>query len=186
MKKLLFLLFAIAMTSCTCMMSQSIPAQYLYVNEECGAALPNYLTKVTATDNCAIDTIWQHPTYGTWLTEPATTVLIRAVDNFGNYTDLMFTVHLLDTVPPVITADTTMLVNSYGFIDTLYDTAERMLARQVWFEESTAPDSLWTDDDFCNSTMLTWTDPCLAFTGEGHRIHTFISPADTVIIQRKQ
>ena len=26
--------------------------------------------------------------------------------NFGNHTDLMFTVHLLDTVPPVITADT--------------------------------------------------------------------------------
>jgi hypothetical protein len=60
-----------------------------------------------------------------------------------------------------------------------------MLARQMWFEESTAPDSLLTDDDFCNSTMLTWTDACKAFTGEGMRVHTFISPNDTVIIQTR-
>ena len=184
MKKLLFLLSVIILSSCTCIMSQ-VPDQYLYVDESCGAALPDYLTKVTASDNCGIDTIWQHPTYGTWLTAPATTVLIRAIDNFGNHTDLMFTVHLLDTVPPVITADSTMLVNSYGFIDNLYNTAERMLARQIWFEESTAPDSLITAEDFCNSTLLTWSDPCLAFTGEGHRVHTFITQADTVIIQKK-
>ena len=184
MKKLLFLLGIILLSSCTCIMSQ-VPDQYLYVDQSCGAALPDYLLKVTATDNCAIDTIWQSPTRGTWLTQPATTVLIRAIDNFGNHTDLMFTVHLLDTVPPVITADTTMLVNAYGHIDNLYNTAERMLARQVWFEESQAPDSLITDDDFCNSTLLTWSDPCLAFTGEGYRVHTFISPADTVIIQPK-
>lgn len=98
---------------------------------------------------------------------------------------MLFTVFLLDTIPPVITADTTLLVNAYGFIDNLYNTAERMLARQVWFEESQAPDSLITDEDFCNSTLLTWTDACKMFTGEGYRVHTFISPADTVIIQPK-
>jgi hypothetical protein len=184
MKKLLFLLSIILLSSCTCIIGQ-IPPQYLYVDETCGAAMPDFLTKIQVTDNCEIDTVWQSPTYGTWLTAPANNAMIRAIDKFGNHTDVLFTVFLLDTVPPVITVDTTMLVNSYGFIDTLYDTAERMLARQVWFEESTAPDSLWTDDDFCNSTLLTWTDPCLAFTGEGHRVHTFISRADTVIIQRK-
>ena len=99
---------------------------------------------------------------------------------------MMFTVTLIDTVPPTITVtDTTLLTDAYDVLDGLYDTAERILAQQVWFEESTAPDSLWTDDDFCNSTLLTWTDPCKAFTGEGYRVHTFISQADTVIIQRK-
>lgn len=184
MKKLLFLLSIILLSSCSCVIGQ-IPSQYLYVDQSCGAALPDYLTKIRVTDNCAIDTVWQSPTRGTWLTNPATTVLIRAIDNFGNHTDVMFTVHLLDTVPPVITADTTMLVSTYGYIDNLYNTAEKMLARQVWFEESTAPDSLITNDDFCNSTLLTWSDACKAFTGEGYRVHTFISPADTVIIKPK-
>ena len=185
MKKLLFLLSVVIFSSCSCLLSQ-IPPQYLYVDETCGAALPDYLSKVQATDNCGIDTLWQSPTMGTWLTEPATTVLIRAIDKFGNHTDLMFTVQLLDTVPPVITVtDSTLLVSAYDHLNTLYDTADRILARQVWFEESTAPDSLWTDDDFCNSTMLTWTDPCKAFTGEGMRVWTFISQADTVMIQPK-
>ena len=182
MKKLLFLLSVVIFSSCGCLMSQ-IPPQYLYVDETCGAALPDYLSKVQATDNCGIDTLWQSPTMGTWLTEPATTVLIRAIDKFGNFTDMMFTVQLLDTVPPVITVtDTTLIGVAYDYIDNLYDTAERMLARQVWFEESIAPDSLWTDDDFCSSTMLTWTDACKAFTGEGLRVHTFISSADSVYI----
>ena len=184
MKKLLFLLSIILLSSCTCLIGQ-IPPQYLYVDQSCGAAMPDFLSKIRVTDNCEIDTVWQSPTYGTWLTQPANSAMIRAIDKFGNYTDVLFTVFLVDTIPPVITADSTLLVNSYGFIDSLYDTAERMLARQVWFEESTAPDSLWTDDDFCNSTLLTWSDPCKAFTGEGYRVHTFISPADTVIIQRK-
>ena len=184
MKKLLFLLSIILLSSCSCLIGQ-IPPQYLYVDQSCGAAMPDYLAKIRLTDNCEIDTVWQSPTFGTWLTQPANNAMIRAVDKFGNHTDVLFTVFLLDTIPPVITADTTMAVNAYGFIDNLYNTAERMLARQVWFEESTAPDSLITDEDFCNSTMLTWSDPCLAFTGEGHRVHTFITPADTVIIQKK-
>ena len=184
MKKLLFLLSIVLLSSCSCLMSQ-IPPQYLYVDQSCGAAMPDYLTKIRVTDNCEIDTVWQSPTFGTWLTAPANNAMIRAIDKFGNHTDVLFTVFLLDTIPPVITADTTMLVNAYGHIDNLYNTAERMLARQVWFEESQAPDSLITDEDFCNSTLLTWSDACKMFTGEGYRVHTFISPADTVIIQPK-
>ena len=179
MKKLLFLLSVILLSSCTCIMSQ-VPDQYLYVDQSCGAALPDYLLKVTATDNCAIDTIWQSPTRGTWLTQPATTVLIRAIDNFGNHTDLMFTVHLLDTVPPKITADTTMLVNAYGHIDNLYNTAERMLARQVWFEESTAPDSLMADGDFMNDYLVCYTAPGKAWGLDGFRVWTFAKPGTTI------
>ncbi len=160
-----------------------IPPQYLYMDQTCGAALPDYLTKISVTDNCQVDTVWQSPTRGSWLTVPTTTVLIRAIDNFNNHTDMVFTVTLIDTIAPTITVtDTTLITRVYEVADGLYDIAERMLARQVWFEESTAPDSLWTDDDFCNSTLLTWTDPCKAFTGEGYRVHTFISQADSVYI----
>ena len=186
MKRLLYLIMIITLASCsTCMLGQ-IPPQYLHVDSTCGAALPDYLRAISVTDNCEVASVEQTPSAGSWLTQPTTTVLIRATDNFGNRTDMMFTVTLIDTVPPTITVtDTTLLTDAYDVLDGLYDTAERILAQQVWFEESTAPDSLWTDDDFCNSTLLTWTDPCKAFTGEGYRVHTFISQADTVIIQRK-
>ena len=180
MKKLLFLLSIILLSSCSCVIGQ-IPAQYLYVDQSCGAALPDYLTKIRVTDNCAIDTVWQSPTRGTWLTQPATTVLIRAIDNFGNHTDVMFTVHLLDTVPPVITADTTMLVSAYGYIDNLYNTAEKMLARQVWFEESTAPDSLLVGGDFMNDYLVCYTAPGKAWGMDGYRVWTFAKPGTSII-----
>lgn len=186
MKKLILLLSVITLASCsTCMLAQ-IPPQYLYVDASCGAALPNYVTKIRVTDNCQVVSVDQTPSPGSWLTVPTTTVLIRATDNFNNQTDLMFTVTLIDTIAPTIeVTDTTLVTRVYEVVDGLYDTADRILARQVWFEESTAPDSLWTDEDFCNSTLLTWTDPCKAFTGEGMRVWTFISQADTVMIQPK-
>jgi hypothetical protein len=95
----------------------------------------------------------------------------------------MFTVTLIDTRKPIfVVTDTTLLSNAYQVIDSIYNFADRVLARQIWFEESIAPDSLITSDDYCNDVMLTWTDPCHAFTGEGFRVHTFISPGDTIII----
>lgn len=185
MKKLLFLLSIILLSSCTCLIGQ-VPPTYLYVDETCGAAMPDLRPRLEWRDNCGIDTVEQTPTPGTWLTEQYNTVHFRAYDRFRNFTDVLGSVELLDTIPPeFVGVDSVMLVSAYGFIDNLYNTAERILAHQVWFEESAAPDSLWTDDDFCNSTLLTWTDACKAFTGEGYRVHTFISQADTVIIQKR-
>jgi hypothetical protein len=164
-------------------MIAQVPPQYLHVDASCGAALPNYLTKISVTDNCAVTSVEQTPSPGSWLTVPTTTVLIRAKDNFNNTTDMMFTVTLIDTIAPTITVtDTTLITRVYQVAGGLYDIAERMLAQQVWFEERNAPDSLITNEDYCNSILLTWTDPCKAFTGEGFRIHTFISPTDSVYI----
>jgi len=186
MKKLLFLLSVILLASCGCVYPQ-IPPQYLQIDSTCGAALPDYLPMIRVTDNCQVVSIEQSPSAGSWLTIPTTTVLIRATDNFNNHTDLMFTVTLTDTIGPEIDVlDSTLLVKAYDTIDGLYDMADRMLAQQVWFEESMASDTLPTaDEDYCNGIMLTWTDPCKAFTGEGFRIHTFIGQRDTVIIQPK-
>ena len=76
MKKILFLLSTILLSSCTCMLSQ-IPAQYIYVGENCEAVLPDYLTKVTATDNCSLASLIQIPEAGTVLTASQTVTFNR-------------------------------------------------------------------------------------------------------------
>ena len=190
MKKLLFLLFAVVMTSCACVMSQTLPPQYLYTDETCGAAMPDYLPKFLFTDNCEIDTVWQSPTRGSWLTAPANNAMIRAVDKFGNHTDLMFTIHLLDPVPPqIILQDSTLITDNYEKINTLYNMADRILAYQeMWFdanfdwEAAGIPDSIQPSNEYANKTLLTWTDPLHAFNGQGMRVHTFVEPGDTIII----
>jgi hypothetical protein len=181
MKKTIILsMLAILLAGCTeCLFSQ-IPPQYLYVGAGCGAALPDYLPKVKVTDNCGIDTLWQSPTRGTWLTVPTTTVLIRAIDNFNNQTNLMFTVTLIDTVPPVITlADSSLITDVYEKIDNIYNIADRMLAEtDLW---TTFPDSIPNYEDYWNDVLVCWTDPGHAFTGEGMRVWTFVNQGDTLI-----
>jgi len=184
MKKL-FILFAavLLMSSCVCTFSQ-IPPQYLYVGEGCGAALPDYLPKFTFTDNCEIDTVWQSPTRGTWLTVPTTTVLIRAIDKFNNHTDLMFNVTLVDTVPPVITlADSSLITSVYEKIDAIYNIADRMLAETDLWTTAQLPDSLNIWEDYYNNVLVSYTDPGHAFTGEGMRVWVFGEVGDTIIIR---
>lgn len=183
MKKLLFLLSIILLSSCTCLIGQ-IPPQYLYVDETCGAAMPDYLTKIRVTDNCEIDTVWQSPTRGTWLTQPANNAMIRAIDRFGNHTDVLFTVNLIDTVPPVIEiVDSTLITDVYGKIDAVYNIADRMLARTDLWNTSQIPDSIPVYEDYWNDVLVCWTDPGHAFTGEGMRVWTFVQPGDTLIIR---
>jgi hypothetical protein len=185
MKKLFILsIFAILISGCTCIMSQSIPPQYLYVGEDCGAALPDYLPKFTFTDNCAIDTVWQSPTRGSWLTVPTTTVLIRAIDNFNNHTDLMFNVTLVDTVPPVITlADSSLISNVYEKIDAIYNIADRMLAETDLWTTAQFSDTIPIWEDYYNNVLVSYTDPGHAFTGEGMRVWVFGEVGDTIIIK---
>jgi hypothetical protein len=206
MKKLAIIFSLVMfMASCTCTMSQ-IPPQYIYVNASCGAALPDYLPMFTFTDNCEIDTVWQSPTRGTWLTVPTTTVLIRAIDNFNNHTDLMFTVTLVDTIAPTITLlDSTLIGAVYDQVGTLYNMADRMLARQEWWFDANfpwddlqiqytdsigniqtitgIPEELVPSNLYMNRTMITWTAAGHAFTGDGMRIYTFAQPGDTLIIR---
>lgn len=184
MKKLLILL-SIVLSSCTCLIGQ-IPPQYIYVDSTCGAALPDYLPMITVDDNCGIDTVWQSPTRGSWLTVPTTTVLIRAIDNFNNHTDMMFTVTLIDTIPPTITLnDTTLVTNVSQQIDALYDKADWMLARhQNWIDYNMLADSIPVNWDHYNDIHITWTSPDKFLFGTGHRVHTWESETDTLIFNR--
>ena len=193
------------MTSCTCIMSQ-IPPQTLYVDQTCGAALPDYTTRVTFSDNCGPVTLDQTPSPGSWLTERFNTIRIRATDNFANYTDILLSVELIDTVPPeFVSFDSTLAVNTFNTAMSLYSTADRLLAEHEWYFDSTFPwdnvefqyvDSLGVTQTFsgiplelqptnlyCNSTMVMWTPECYAFTKEGTRFITFAQPGDTLIIR---
>lgn len=185
MKKLLFLLSVVLFSGCGCIMSQTIPPQYLQIDESCGAALPDYLPMFRFTDNCRVDTVWQSPTRGTWLTVPTTTVLIRAIDNFNNHTDVMFTVTLTDTIGPVITlGDSSLIADNYSKINSMYDAADRMLLLQSMWFNSAVVDSIavFITDDEVNDVLVTYTTPGLAFTGIGGRWHVFAEPGDTLIM----
>ena len=193
MKKILILFAVVILIGCDeCLIAQ-VPSQYLHVDASCGAALPDYLPKLIFSDNCEIDTVWQSPTAGTWLTEPTTTVLVRAIDKFNNYTDMMFTVTLIDTVPPTITiGDSTLIAEVYEQISSMYDVADRMLARQeMWFDSNFdydaygVPDTIQPIQEYANKTLVTWTSPALAFTGVGQRWHTFVNENDSLYITRR-
>lgn len=189
MKKLILLLSVVLMTSCSCLIGQ-IPNQSLYVDSSCGAALPDYRLRMTFTDNCQIDTVEQTPTPGTWLTQRYNTVLIRAYDSFQNYTDVMISVELIDTVGPALVGwDSTLVTDVFGKITTLYNVADRMLAYQEQYFDETfdwvaagIPDSIRPTNEYFNKVMLTWTSPGLAFGLPGNRVHTFVNPGDTLII----
>jgi hypothetical protein len=189
MKKMILILFAAIMTSCTCVMSQ-IPSQSLYVDQSCGAALPDYRLRMTFTDNCQIDTVEQTPTPGSWLTQRYNTVLIRAIDNFQNYTDVLISVELIDTIGPALVRwDSTLITDAFGKITTLYNVADRMLAyEEMWFDANFdwaaagIPDSIRPTNEYFNKVMLTWSSPGIAFGLPGNRVHTFVNPGDTLII----
>lgn len=185
MKKLFILsVLALLISGCTCIMSQSIPPQFLQVDQTCGAALPDYIPMFEYTDNCAIDTVWQSPTRGTWLTEPTTAVLIRAIDKFNNHTDVMFNVTLVDAIPPVITLkDSSLITNVYEQIDAIYNVADRMLAETDLWSTAQLPDSVYIWEDYFNDVLISYTDPGHAFTGEGMRVWTFGQIGDTIIVR---
>ncbi len=178
------------MTSCTCVMSQTVPHQTLFVNSECGAALPDYRPLLHFRDNCAIDTIEQTPSYGAWLTERYNTILIRAYDNFQNFTDVLFTVELIDTIPPeLIGVDSTLITSNFDKITSLYNVADRLLAYEEMYFDATfdwaaagIPDSIRPDNQYFNKVMLTWTAPGLAFGLPGERVHTFVTRGDTLYV----
>lgn len=102
MKKLLLIL-SVILSSCSCLISQP-PAQVVYAGQGCEAFLPDYRPLMTFSDNCQIVDTIQTPQPGFQFTASnvITDVTIRAVDISGNWTEVSFTVTMLDTIPPVI------------------------------------------------------------------------------------
>jgi hypothetical protein len=191
MKKLIFLSMML-FVSCTCVLPQ-IPPQYVYVGENCEAVLPDYLTKVSATDNCVLASFIQIPQAGTILTSAMTVtdVEIRATDNHGNHSSINFSVILVDTVPPVITvddttltADNTLLNSGYDIIEALYNQADRIIADKLTFFDANFPYSKIglpvQDSSYFKEYLIVATSPGYAVTKQGGRVWSFWNPKDTI------
>ncbi len=173
MKKVLFLLLIILSGCNKCMIAQ-IPPQRIMVGESCSAILPDYLTRVTATDNCVLASLVQIPEAGTILTEPINNIRIRATDNFNNFTEINFDVILIDTIPPVITADNTLLTTDYDLINSLYNQADRIIAEKLDEFDETFPYAEIglpvLDSSYYKKYLVVISSPGHAITGEGGRI----------------
>ena len=180
------------LASCTCVLPQ-IPPQYVYVGENCEAVLPDYLTKVSATDNCVLASFIQIPQAGTILTSAMTVtdVEIRATDNHGNHSSINFSVILVDTVPPVITvddttltADNTLLNSGYDIIEALYNQADRIIADKLTFFDANFPYSKIglpvQDSSYFKEYLIVTASPGYAVTKQGGRVWSFWNPTDSI------
>ena len=105
MKRLIFLTCLLTLIGCNCL--PQIPPQYLPVDNNCEAFLPNYLEAVSVLDNCGGAVLTQEPLSGTILdaNNPYYRVTITATDLSGNTDQEKFDVFLWDTIPPQIIWD---------------------------------------------------------------------------------
>jgi uncharacterized protein YceK len=192
MKKLLILLTLI-LSGCSCMISQ-IPPQRIYAGAGCSATLPDYRLKITASDNCEIASFTQLPAPGFVLNAATktTTVTVKATDATGNFRQIVFTVTLLDTVKPILTVDPTLLSYQMQQVKEFYDFGDKLLAEhernfinQSWIDSIPGLRDKLQDSSYYKKSMLIWTSPAYAMTGEGDRTITFYdSKSDTIIIRR--
>lgn len=188
MKKLIFLAVVLVFTSCKCILCQ-IPPQFIYAGENCSAPLPNYVEKVTVTDNCALASVVQTPSPGFLLnsTNQLVNVTIKAMDVFNNSSQVSFTVQLLDTIPPTING-MGLEANTYDMIDGMYDRADRMVASLMDNFDATFPyeqfglDRNSQDSTFYKYGMMVWTYPAHAINNIGSRYWTFHHAGDTLIL----
>ena len=86
----------------------------LSAGANCQAALPDYASEVTATDNCPGLNVVQMPAIGT-LIGSTTTVTYTATDAAGNSASCSFEVNIVDDTPPVLVqclADTFLIASA--------------------------------------------------------------------------
>jgi uncharacterized protein YceK len=196
MKRIFALFLSVLLLSgCGCVLSQ-IPPQYIYSAAGCSAPLPDYRLKITATDNCSIASFTQTPAPGFQLnsTTMITDVTVKATDTRGNFSQVVFSVTLLDTVKPSMVFDASLTSRNLEQIKEIYNAGDKLIAWEMlyWannFDESQFPglhewnEANNADSTYFNQTMLTWTSPGFAFNGKGSRIHTWINMSDTVVFR---
>jgi len=194
MRKLFILTIVMLLaSSCTCLIAQ-IPPQYLFVNQNCEAVLPDYTTDeyVKLEDNCSIKSITQTPAIGTVLTiaNPEVIVTIRATDVFDLFTEVSFLVTLKDNQPPTITPTGNLLTDNWLKINSMYDAADRMLAEQEQYfdtnfdwEAAGIPEDQRPIGQYDEKVLSILTSPGHAKTGYGGRTFIFASNNDSYIVK---
>ena len=192
MKKIIPLLIVLLLSSCvTCNLTMGqIPPQYVYCGDDCQGILPDYRTRITATDNCGPVTITQTPEAGYILGYPGLTitVTIKAQDNSKNFKQVKFPVTLLDTIPPVIDSTGLMADSEMDRIEYLYNKADIALAQKMDEFDATFPYHLYglniddIDSTYYKKIMIISVAAGHAVTGYGHRLWQWENPGDTLII----
>jgi hypothetical protein len=184
MKKLLIAsLVLFLLSGCKCLIAQ-IPNQYIYSGANCEAPLPNYLPWVYATDNCLLASIVQTPAAGTILNPQnmIANVVIRATDASGNSSQITFNVMLIDTVPPIITVDDTLLTADIDVIFSLYNQADKIILSKLENFDATFPYSAigipLDTAQYRNSNLIMVRSPFKA-PGEVERVFSFYCFSDT-------
>jgi len=119
MKRIALFVLAVILYGCGCL--AQIPTQYVYVDENCSATLPDYTNLVVATDNCQIVSLTQIPVAGTVINQTLT-VEMKATDAAGNATSVFFNTVLLDTIPPTIILNPDWTGYTIGEIGDMYKT----------------------------------------------------------------
>ena len=97
MKRLALFALAVILYGCGCL--AQIPNQFVFVDSNCVATLPDYSDLVVATDNCELAGITQIPAPSVQI-ENTTMVEMLASDVSGNTSSVFFNVILMDTIPP--------------------------------------------------------------------------------------
>lgn len=192
MKKILILFSVLLLaSSCTCMLAQ-IPPQYVFVDENCQAALPDYRTQVTVTDNCSNFTVTQTPEPGYVLdaANQSVEVVIRATDAFSNFSEISFVVTAKDSIPPDIQPTGDLLTDNWLKINNMYDQADKMLAEQEQYFDSHfdwqaagIPEEFRVTDQYGTKVLNILSSPGHAITGYGGRTFTFLSNSDSYIVK---
>jgi hypothetical protein len=180
MRKLIYSLTFILLSSCsTCLLSQ-IPPQHVYVASGCSVALPDYRTKITATDNCEVASFTQTPAPGFMLTptNKTATVIVKATDGSGNFRQVTFTVTLTDTIKPVLNIDPSLLAYNIDQIKEMYNIADRAVSYVERSFDNVYPYGSpeaknQADSSYFKKELIIYTSPGFAFTGKGNRTITF-------------
>ena len=136
MKKLIGFLIVAGLVACDCL--SQLPIQTIYVGESCEAPLPDYRDAVIARDNCVITSLVQAPLPGTILdaSNPYVNVTIVATDISNNSSSVNIDVVIVDTTPPIMEVDTSLLAYSwedrFGLLTAFQSSVRAYIPDSIW------------------------------------------------------
>jgi len=180
MKKALVVLTALVLVGCTCI--GQIPDQIAYVGADCTVPLDDFTSQVTVSDNCPGLVIQQTPDPGTLLQagDPVTVVTITATDVSGNQESISFNVVAIDTTPPVITPDASLMTFNAEKAGHLMKASHFYTAHAIQQSIDARPDSALIKYPFLETWDTVYEDYAqVTFyprNGEGHYLSTWYQP----------
>ena len=184
MKKVILFLFATLLIGCTCI--GQIPTQMVYINQDCEALLPDYVPMVEVSDNCTATFITQDPLPGTILIggNMSVEVIITAIDESGNESEISFDVVALDTISPLITPTGSLVAYNLEDASHVLDANRLAMGSQLQYALDVSGDSTWIKL-YNTYTMVTFSAPPMeADSAYNHLVTWYPYTQDPIIYVR--